>query len=480
LKTLGLPAEPAIQSLQTAEVLIPRGPGRYTWPHALLQEHLFDRLKERSDRQFIYRAAAFALAKHPLAKTRRIMRLRVYNLLYCGEASAAARLMFEFIKDSWSGAREPRATLADLELLEGLKGRWLALKHRWKAEALRHIGQTDEARRFAEIARDAFLELSDRENYAHCLRLLGHLASERGNSNEGLALVHEAYVVFQKLDDVQGLAQCEAVAGEIEYLLGKNECARDYIQRGERHFAARSEPLGRGQCLLLLSFVEHSEGATERARRLTLEARAQFEHAGYRLGIAQADASLAHVEHRVMNFHSAELGAQEALLAFETLRAPRGRAACERLLAMIGLDTDDLDMAELHAARAAKIYDEIGDPWGVLEVDLLQCQVLLVRHQRDEARTLLDRCAKVMIEEAEPRQHYLLTRAWLEAENCRIEAAFAFIEAASEIFGERLRAGDHSPHLLTRLSRFEWPLHAIDRIDAWRTLLNDRARRRQQ
>jgi serine/threonine protein kinase/tetratricopeptide (TPR) repeat protein len=480
LGTLGLPAEPAIVSLQQAEVLIPRGAGRYSWPHALLQEHLFERLEERSDRQFIYRAAAFALAKHPLARTRRIVRLRVVNLLHSGEPSAAARLLFKFIQDNWSGAREPLATLSDLELLEGLKGRWLALKHRWKAEALRHVGRTDEAKLFADMALEAFTELSDRENAAHCLRLLGNTASERGNSVEGLEFVHRGYLIFQELKDVHGMAQCEAVAGEIEYLLGNYEHAREYAQRSEKHFATLNEPLGRGQCLLLLSWIEHSEGATERSRRLTLEARSEFDKAGYRLGTAQADASLAHVEHRVMNFHNSERGARDALLSFETLQAPRGQAACERLLAMIGVDTDDLDMAELHSDRALKIYQELNDPWGIVEVKLLRCQTYLIRHRRDEARTLLDECANIVIEEAEPRQHYLLTRAWLEAESGDTDRAFDSVEAASDIFGQRLRAGDHTPHLLSRLSRYEWPAHAESRIDAWRALLNDRVRRQQQ
>jgi hypothetical protein len=33
--------------------------------------------------------------------------------------------------------------------------------------------------------------------------------------------------------------------------------------------------------------------------------------------------------------------------------------------------------------------------------------------------------------------------------------------------------------LLGRLSRLGWPPHALGRIDAWRALLNDRARRKQ-
>lgn len=180
-----------------------------------------------------------------------------------------------------------------------------------------------------------------------------------------------------------------------------------------------------------------------------------------------------------MNFFSAEHGAFDALTAFETLRTPRGRAACERLLAMVGIDTDELDMAELHAQHAAAIYTQLGDPWGMLEATLLSCQVALARHELEAAATLLQACSQIHVEEAEPRQHYLLTKAWLELEGGDADRAFESLEAASDVFGPRSRVGDHTPHLLGRFSRLNWPTHALGRIDAWRALLNDRARRQQ-
>jgi hypothetical protein len=98
----------------------------------------------------------------------------------------------------------------------------------------------------------------------------------------------------------------------------------------------------------------------------------------------------------------------------------------------------------------------------------------------EAARALLDQCAELEVEEAEPRQHHLVTRAWLEILSGDSDRAFECIEAASEVFGPISRAGDHTPHLLGRLSRLAWPEHARDRIDAWRALLNDRARRMQE
>jgi serine/threonine protein kinase/tetratricopeptide (TPR) repeat protein len=480
LNSLGQPAENAMLSLQNAEVLLPRGPGRYSWPHELLQEHLLVRLGQRSDRGKLFRAAAAALTLHPLAGTRRIVRQRVVNLIEAGDSDTAALLLFEFLQNSWNGAREPLATLADLELLKGkLRGRTLALKNRWQAEALRHVGRIAEASTYAELARSRFEELEDAENIAHCQRLLGQLASEQGASAEGLDLVRRALSAFQSSGNVLGQALCESAAGEIEYLLGDYERARDTIQQAENNFAALDQPLGRGQCLLLLSWVEHSEGATARSRRLAQEARGEFERAGYRLGTAQADASLAHVEHRLLNYHSAEAGALEALTVFETLRTPLGQAACDRLLAMIGLDTDDADMAEFHAERAFKIYARTSDPWGLMETKLLFCQIALHRHDPARAEVLLEECSRLAVEETEPRQHFLLTRAWLQAERGDLELALESIEAAADVFGPRTRAGDHTPQLLTRMLRYRFSDHARSRIDAWRVMLNDRARRNQ-
>jgi hypothetical protein len=145
---------------------------------------------------------------------------------------------------------------------------------------------------------------------------------------------------------------------------------------------------------------------------------------------------------------------------------------------MIGIDTDDPDMAELHAQRAITLYEAIGDPWGILEAKLLRCQIALVHRAFDEARKLLNECRSVVVQEAEPRQHYLLTLSWLCAAEGVFDAASEHLEAASEVFGARTRAGDHTPHLLGRLARLEWPGHAVDRIHAWRAQLTDRSRRK--
>jgi len=480
LSDLKLPVEDAVAHLQKAEILIPRGPGRYGWPHALLQEHLFGRLSEREDSPRMFRASAKALRLHPLANTRRIVRQRVINLLYAGESDAAAQTFFDFLQSSWNGAREPAPTLADLELFQGrLSGRSLALENRWRAEVLRHVGRTEEATQCAQVARERFERLGDQENLAHCLRLLGHLAGEQGDTEEGLRLVDQAHGIFVRLGNVLGLAQCEAVAAWIEYLLGNHDRARQIAREGEEHFASLDQPLGRGQCLLVLSWVDHHEGATERSRRLTTEARAEFERAGYRLGLAQTDASLAHIEHRLMNYFSAEQRAKEAASLFEGLRTPRGQAECERLLAMVGIDTDELEVAEARADRALDMYSRMSDPWGVVETKLLKCQVALARGRLDLARAMLGEIQRLGVREPEPKQHALLTEAWLALESGDVDGASAAMDAAADVFNDRSRVGDHTPHLLARLSRLPWPEDVLSRMQAWRLLVNDKTRREQ-
>jgi serine/threonine protein kinase/tetratricopeptide (TPR) repeat protein len=480
LSDLKLPAEEAIAELQKAEILLPRGPGRYGWPHQLLQEHLFGRLSEREDSPRMFKASAKALRLHPLANTRRIVRQRVINLLYAGENDAAAETFFDFLQSSWNGAREPAPTLADLELFQGrLQGRSLALENRWRAEVLRHVGRIDEATQCAQTARERFERIGDQENLAHCLRLLGHLASEQGETSEGLRLVGYAHQIFNRQGNVLGLAQCEAVAAWIEYLLGNHDRAREIAREGERHFASLDQPLGRGQCLLVLSWVDHHEGATERSKRLTTEARGEFERAGYRLGLAQTDASLAHIEHRLMNYSAAEQRAKEASSLFEGLRTPRGQAECERLLAMVGVDTDDLDTAEIHADRALDIYTKMSDPWGVVEAKLLLCQIALGRGRLEIARSLLSEIHRASVKEPEPKQHSLLTEAWLAAETGDAESAYAALDAAASVFNDQSRVGDHTPHLLGRLSRFHFPARIQARLDSWREIVNDKGRREQ-
>jgi hypothetical protein len=148
---------------------------------------------------------------------------------------------------------------------------------------------------------------------------------------------------------------------------------------------------------------------------------------------------------------------------------------------MVALDTDDFDAAEAHARVAFRIYQRLQDPWGELEARLLLAQAALARGD-ERAASLVAACDRVTLEEAEPRQHRHLTRAWLaqqqhnwvEAASEVDDARAAFVVSSPEGGGiraaeARSRTGDHTPHLLVRLSALDWEGPALEKIEGWLT-----------
>jgi len=478
LTALELPADDAILSMQNSEIIVPRGPGRYGWPHALLYEHLSAHLLKRDDARRILRAASDALAKHPLAGTRRVVRQRVTNLLGAGDPDAAANVLFGYLQTAGGVAREPLALLADLDLLKGkIQGHALALKHRWQAEAYRQVARIDEASMHAEIARATFEELADAENLAQSLRLLGCITAEQGHPVEGMKLVEQARTAFEGLSNLAGLAQCEAALGEIHYSLGNMPTARAHAEQGQAHFASLAQPHGRGQCLLLLGAIEQAEGQVEKARRRTTEARTEFERAGNRLGSALADLALARVEHRLLNYHSADRGAQDALATFSALGTLQYQADCERLLAMIGIDCDEPNGALYHIEQLSDLCQKSLDRGSEHESFVLRAQVALIRHEPKTSADLLARARRIATVEPELKQHLLLTEAWLAMEEADAQKAVDRLGAASSAFREIHVVGEHTPQLLARFSRFRWPESGRVELETWRSVLGERSRR---
>jgi serine/threonine protein kinase/tetratricopeptide (TPR) repeat protein len=464
---LGMDPRDAMVALTRAQILLAAGNDQFRWPHALLQEHLLERLSERSDAPAIYRLAANALARHPAVGSRRIMKHRVTNLLKAGDDDLAAQLMFEFIRGSWARGRDTAATLRDLELLKGrVSGANLAEYAYWRAESLRHIGRLDEAREQAENARKAFEHAGDVAREAQALRLLGHIASDLGAPAQARMQVALALARFEQIGDEKGRAQAQVVLGEIDYLLGDHAQARITLKDAIERCTAAGEPLGRAQCLILMALLESALGSYKRGRELLLEARTEFDGIGYRLGIAQCDVALGHADHRAFDMGRARARALTARASFRELQNPRGEAACERLLAMIALDTDDQAAASAHAHVAAKIYDRLQDPWGELESRLLLAQVALARGEEAASRLVLD-CEKIKVDEAEPRQHRHLTNAWLAQVDARWSDAATELDRARSAFGDRARTGDHTPHLLARFAKMVWLGPALAKIDSW-------------
>jgi serine/threonine protein kinase len=465
--SLGMDPRDALSALTQAQILLASGNDRFRWPHALLQEHLMQRLHERSDAPAIFRLAANALAKHPAVGSRRIMKHRVTNLLRAGDDDLAATLMFRFIEGSWRRGRDTAATLRDLQLLDGrVSGPAAARYSLWRAEALRHIGQLEDARDQADDARRAFAQLGDGAHEAHAMRLLGHIASDLGAPAQGRVQVAEALSRFEALGDEQGRAQSQVVLGEIDYLLGDHARARAELKTASVRCSDSGDVLGRAQCLILLALTETAAGAFERARELLIVARSEFDGIGYQLGLAQCDIALGHADYRAFDMQAARTRALTARASFRELQNPRGEGGCERLLAMVALDSDDFAAASAHAQVASRIFARLRDPWGELESQLLLAQVALASDVPGAA-ALVEACDRIAVDEAEPRQHRHLTRAWLAQKESRWADAAEELDRARTAYGDRVRTGDHTPLLLKRLLRLSWLGSALGKIEAW-------------
>jgi eukaryotic-like serine/threonine-protein kinase len=486
----GVNVAAALDALEKSHILVATGEDRFRFPHALLQEHLLHRLAARDDARDVFRAAAEALAHHPLAGTRRVVRHRVLNLLRAGDADAAAELLLDYVEEAWSRVRDATRTLEDLALLDlrrvdvlakrsdmehatanvpppAVSAVWSARHLRWRAEALRHAGRFEDAKDAALKAKRSFGTLGEDRDEAHVLRLLGHIASEIGEPVEGRKTVARALALFDRLEDDRGRATCEVVIGEIDYLLGDHVSARDELHRGARRFKQIGDPLGRAQCLLLLGLIELAEGVLPRARELLLEAHNEFDGIGYRLGLSQCDVALAHVDHRAGDFEGARNRAYATRAQLRSLENPRGLAAVERLLAMIAIDQDDTTEAAKHIHDALDLYTKLGDPWGVLESRLLRAQESLLRGNVDEARVEVEACEQIQVTEAEPVQHRHLTRAWVAAAQGYYKKAAQALTEAQNVFAEKRRMGDHAAQLIQRFESLHWRDPAGAKVREW-------------
>lgn len=476
LSALDIDPGRAISAMKRAQLLMPSGTDRLRWPHALLQEHLLNTLTTEDNAAKVFSAAADSLELHPAAGSSRIVRHRVTNLLRADEVNRAAVLVHDHVERGWAKVRDANVTLRHLQLLENrLTGHHLARQIRWRAEAQRHSGDLEAARRDAEQARRLFHDLKDDKSEAHSLRLMGHIASDLGASTQGRSLVMRAHNLFRRLGDDHGQAQCDVLLGEIDYLLGDHGRARELLDRAATAFWQFGDVLGRAQCLILHGFVEQAGGYQSRARELLTIARADLEAIGYRLGVSQCDLALAHADHREGRFGETHERATATLRAFKLIDNPRGEASCERLLAMNGLDSGHPNTAEVHARAASVLYGRIGDSWGKVEALLLRGQVALYRGDTDTARDALIRCEAFALSEAEPKQHRHLTLAWLAHAEGRLNDAAREIDEARRTFSDANQSGDHTPQLLALFERQDWQDPARGKILQWRASIRDRS-----
>ena len=103
--------------------------------------------------------------------------------------------------------------------------------------------------------------------------------------------------------------------------------------------------------------------------------------------------------------------------------------------------------------------------------NVLQAQVALMRRDTETAAALLQECAGLQVEEPEPHQHRLLTQAWLLRDTGYEPEATELLRSAMEIFPEKRRVGDHTVHLLARLSRHSWASPMQEELEGWRRSL---------
>jgi eukaryotic-like serine/threonine-protein kinase len=465
LETLHIPSGPAISALQRAQILVPSGPGRMRWPHALLQEHLLRRLNERPEAKLVYRSAADALKLHPAAGTRRVVGHRVANMLRAGDSVPAAETVLKFVEDNWRHVRDAGGTLHDLDqIADVVSGATAAAHSRWRAEALRHIGQFAEARALAERARQAYAAMGDRANEAHCLRLLGDILATQSvpaGRDHVLRALHE----LDALGDGAGRAECELVLGEIDWLRGHDSSARIWLLHASAYFTETGNPLGKGRCMYLMGLAGLS-GPPAQAKAMLDEARSELDKVGYRLGLAECEIAYGLLAQRADDFVQALARGEAARKMMQEMKNPRGEAACQRLLAMAALDSGDAPGAREHALAAVAVYDQIGEPRGQMEASLLLAQVALAS-SAGVAGDLIRSCEAFNLPDSEPKQHLELTKAWLWQTEKMAHEAFGAVQTARLAFGNPRRVGDHTRQLIGHLAQFEWSGEGHALLSTW-------------
>src|SRR5690606_8748232 len=139
----------------------------------------------------------------------------------------------------------------------------------------------------------------------------------------------------------------------------------------------------------------------------------------------------------------------------------------------ISIDTDHPLQGATHAKRAEQFFVEMRDPAGVVEARLLRAQAAMAIRDFNEARSALMGAREVSVRAPEPRQHYLLTRGWFQHEVGDPEGAVEALYAAPSVFEPPWQVGEHTPHLLARLARWEWPrARVIEDIEEWRRVID--------
>jgi Nif-specific regulatory protein len=116
--------------------------------------------------------------------------------------------------------------------------------HRRKAESLMTLGRGAEARELAGAARSSAEEMGNRLEAANCLRVLGELSAEKGNSDEAIRLLEDAVERLQVLGAPYELNQTLQAHGRVLLGTGQRDAAVEKLAEahdGFRRLGARRD-----------------------------------------------------------------------------------------------------------------------------------------------------------------------------------------------------------------------------------------------
>jgi hypothetical protein len=271
---------------------------------------------------------------------------------------------------------------------------------RWRAEALRHAGRLEDARREAEEARRIFQDTGDRENEATaCACSATSPASWRAGARPPPRLARARHVRRDRPRSRR--AQCEVVLGEIDYLPGRPRA-------GARSRTGLSASRKAGDSARVRAQMPLAAGLGRAGRRLAgLRPRAA-PHRPRRVRRHRLPPRPRPVRHHPRARRSPRGQPRRPRAprrargrqSFRDLANPRGEAACERCLAMSALDAGHRDR---RVARQAPAPSSTSSPTrGARWRRASEAQIALDRGNADFAREHLIACEAFALRRRSP------------------------------------------------------------------------------
>jgi len=181
-----------------------------------------------------------------------------------------------------------------------------------------YLDNYEQAKERAEEALQAFRSLNDRQGTASALHLLGAIAREQGNLEEGLALFTEALEVAKDLPGndslIAGIKSALAVVA-----FGQSDYNRaEFLWREVRQIRiAMNDLVGIAAVTGALGNVAVEKGDYKEAKRLYAESLDMNRQIGREIGIAYDKRGLAMLNEQVSNIPAALVLAQQSLDIFE-------------------------------------------------------------------------------------------------------------------------------------------------------------------